>query len=71
MKGWKTILLAASVAVIGALEALDWTNIIKGDNAEFIIAIIGVAFAYLRSVTNTPVGKKTVNPDKENPGGKD
>ena len=60
MKGWKTILLAVAVVAIGALEALDWTNIITGDNAPFIISGLGIIFAYLRKITNTPVGKSHV-----------
>jgi len=57
MKGWKTILLAIAVAVIGALDAFNWADIIPDNLEPFIIPIIGVLFGYLRTITNTPVGK--------------
>lgn len=56
MKGYKTIIFAVVIAVIGALEAFDWTNIISGDSAGFIIMGIGVLMGWLRKVTTTALG---------------
>lgn len=69
-KGKRTIATSTIVAIIGILEAVDYTNFITGENAGKIIAGIAILFAILRVLTNTPVGKKTVNPDKPTPGGK-
>jgi hypothetical protein len=56
MKGWKTLLAAVATAIFGVLEAFDFTNIISGDNAGFIIAGLGIGFAYLRKITTTALG---------------
>jgi len=60
MKGWRTLALALSVAVIGVLQAFDWASIIPQDKTWTGIAMmaIGGAIAALRAVTNTPIGKQ-------------
>jgi hypothetical protein len=60
MKGWKTILLAVAVSVIGSLEAFNWADVIPDNIEPFVIPVIGVLFGYLRTITNTPVGKKDI-----------
>jgi len=57
MKGWKTILFAVIVSVIGTLEAFDWASIIPDKIEAFVLPIVGLIFMYLRSITTTPVGK--------------
>lgn len=59
MKGWKTILTAILVSVIGALEAFEWADVIPDNIEPFVLPVVGVIFAYLRSITNTPVGKSS------------
>jgi hypothetical protein len=58
MKGWKTILLAIVVSIVGALDAFNWADVIPDNIEPFILPLVGVLFAYLRTITNTPVGKK-------------
>lgn len=57
MKGWKTILFAVIVSVIGTLEAFDWASIIPDSIEAFVLPVVGVVFMWLRSITTTPVGK--------------
>ncbi len=57
MKGWKTLLVAIATSIFGALEAFDYTSVIEGSNAGFIIAGLGILFAWLRGVTTTALGK--------------
>lgn len=67
MKGWKTILFN----VIGAiLLVAENQGEAFGLGTETIATIILVGNFVLRFLTNTPVGSKTVNPDKPTPGGK-
>lgn len=55
MKGWRTLVLAVITAAIGALEAFDFTDIITGDNAPFVISALGILFAWLRKITDTKI----------------
>lgn len=57
MKGWKTLLLAVATAVIGALDAFNWVDIIPDNIEGYIIPLLGLAFGYLRTITNTAVGQ--------------
>ena len=57
MKGWKTVLLSIAVAAIGALETFNWADIIPDSYEKPVIMILGALFLYLRTITNTPVGK--------------
>jgi hypothetical protein len=58
MKGWKTLLFSALVAVLGVLQTADLADIL-GDNAGPALVIIGAISAALRMVTTGPavVGK--------------
>lgn len=56
MKGFKTLIVAITTAIFGVLESFDFTNVIDGSNAGFIIAGLGVIFAWLRKVTTTALG---------------
>jgi len=58
MSGWRTLLAAVVTAIFGVLEAFDFTQIIEGENAGFIIAGLGVLFAFLRSITTTALGER-------------
>lgn len=59
MKGYRTIILAVLVAVVGALQGLDWVKLIPDhpQTVGYIVSALGIAFGTLRYVTNTPIGK--------------
>lgn len=57
LKGWKTLLLAVAVAVIGAIDAFNWADIIPDNIEGFILPLIAIVFGYLRTLTNTAIGK--------------
>ena len=58
LKGYKTIILAALTAAFGAaqvaLPALQ--NVLDAKSIGFATMFIGVIFAVLRAVTDTPLG---------------
>ena len=56
-KGWKTLGLSVAVAVIGALDAFEWVDVIPENIEPFIIPLLGIVFGYLRSITTTAMGK--------------
>lgn len=58
MKGWRTLLLSIAVAVIGALNAFDWVDVIPDNIEPFIIPLLAIVFGYLRTITNTALGQK-------------
>lgn len=58
MKGWRTLGLSIAVAVIGALNAFEWVNVIPDKIEPFIIPLLAIVFGYLRTVTNTALGKQ-------------
>ena len=57
MKGWRTLGLSVAVAVIGALDAFNWVDVIPDNIEGYIIPLLGLAFGYLRTITNTAVGQ--------------
>jgi len=58
VKGWKTMGFSVALAVAGALQSTDWTTIVAPSQVGPTLMAIGVVVAVLRTVTNTPVGKK-------------
>lgn len=61
LKGWRTLIFAAVVALVGVLEAFDWATVIPEQYHGWALALIGVVIAWLRKVT-APVGKQS--PDR-------
>lgn len=57
MKGFRTLGLAIAVAVIGAVDAFNWADIIPDNIEGYLLPLIAVIFGYLRTITNTAVGK--------------
>jgi prepilin signal peptidase PulO-like enzyme (type II secretory pathway) len=57
LKGWKTMLLAAATAAVGFLDTFDIQQIIPPNQVGYWLVGIGVAFAVLRAITTTSVGK--------------
>ena len=57
-KGWKTLAASLAIAVVGVLQATDWTTIVPPDKVGPVMVGIGVLMAVLRAVTNGPVGRK-------------
>ena len=58
MNGYRTIIVAIGITVIGALQGLDWVHLLP-DNPQAVGAVttgIGIAMAILRLMTSTPVG---------------
>ena len=58
MKGWRTLLFGAAVALVGVIEAFDWASVIPDKAEGFVLPLIGVAIMYLRKITTTPLGQK-------------
>ena len=57
MRGYRTLIIGALVAILGIAEGFDWINIVPAAWAEFILGAIGVIMIYLRKITTTPVGE--------------
>lgn len=58
MKGYRTLLFSLAVAIVGALESFDWTDLVPPDQAGLALTAVGVAAAVLRFLTSTPVGAR-------------
>lgn len=59
MTGYRTVAVAALVAVFGALQGLDWVHMIPDvQTAGWITTGIGIVMTVLRFMTTTPVGEK-------------
>lgn len=56
MKGYRTLIIGAIIAILGIAEGLDWVNLVPQEWADFIIGGIGLAMMYLRKITTTPIG---------------
>ena len=55
--GYKTFIFAAVVAVLGALQTLDWAQVVPANDVGPVMIAIGGLMAVLRSITSTPPGK--------------
>lgn len=61
MKGFKTLIVGAAVAVLGVLETFDVTNIldfIPDQYDPLVVSGVGFLMIVLRLVTKGPVGGK-------------
>lgn len=61
VKGYKTVIVGALVALLGFLETFDVTNIlglIPDQYDPLVVSAVGFAMVLLRLITTTPVGKK-------------
>lgn len=58
MKGWRTLLFSALIALIGVVEAFDWVEVIPEQYHGWAITLIGVIVAYLRKITTGAIGSK-------------
>lgn len=56
MKGYRTLSLNLSAAVLGVLIATDWTDLAGPTSAGVIVGGLGVANTVLRFFTDGPVG---------------
>jgi hypothetical protein len=55
MTGYKTLAANAGFAVLGVLEAFDWTSTL-GTKAGMVVTALAIANMILRFFTTTPVG---------------
>ena len=61
MKGFKTLIAATAVTLLGFLETCDVTHIldlIPDQYDPLVISGVGLLMAYLRFITKGPVGVK-------------
>jgi len=58
-KGWKTLVFALVIGIIGVLDGFQWVDVIPDRFEPFAIPLIAIVVGYLRSITNTAMGKTT------------
>jgi hypothetical protein len=58
LKGWRTVLLSMAIAVVGVLQTADWATIVGPAQVGPTMLAIAIVMAVLRTVTDTPVGRK-------------
>lgn len=58
LTGYKTVIVAVLVAIIGALQGLDWVNLMPAGSQAvgWVTTALGVIMFVLRAVTTTPLG---------------
>ena len=63
MKGWRTVLVNAGLAVLWVaaevaryLAGFDWAAIVPPDRLPYVLLMVNVANIILRVITTTPVG---------------
>lgn len=55
--GYRTYLIAAITAALGALAAADWVSFFNDPKAGLAVIGMSVLMAVMRSITTTPPGK--------------
>jgi hypothetical protein len=60
LKGYRTLIVAAAIAIVGALQGLDWVSLLPGNSqaAGWVVTGLGIAMMVLRTITTTPVTTK-------------
>lgn len=58
LKGWRTVIVNGAIAVVGVLATAKWPELVPAQYAAPIVAVIGMVNLFLRSITDTVVGKK-------------
>jgi hypothetical protein len=60
MQGWRTLLVAMGIAVVGAAQAngAAWTEVLGPSNAGYVTMVLGFVMGFLRSITTTSPGVK-------------
>jgi len=59
MKGWRTLGFNAVVALVGVVVAFNWGDVLDPKATVIVTTIvIPMINGWLRTVTDTPVGKK-------------
>lgn len=58
LKGWRTLLVSLAIAVVGVLQSADWATIVPAEHVGTVMLVIGVLVAALRTLTDTPLGRK-------------
>jgi len=57
MKGYKTLAFGMALAALGFAQQFDWAAIVPAHWTGLVMAGIGGMVMWLRSITNTPMGK--------------
>jgi hypothetical protein len=58
LKGWRTVAVSAVIAIVGVLQTADWATIVSPSRVGPVMLAIGILVALLRTLTDTPVGRK-------------
>ena len=57
-KGWRTVALSTLLAIVGVLQTADWATIVAPRQVGPVMLAVGILVAVLRTLTDTPVGRK-------------
>lgn len=56
-EGYRTVIFAVLVVVVGALQGMDWVHLLPGGSAAgWINTVLGMVMFFLRTQTTTPLG---------------
>lgn len=58
-KGWRTLIVNLAFVVIGLIQFFHATEAIPKKWAGSVILLVSFANIYLRTITTTPIGKKS------------
>ena len=58
LKGWRTVGVAVAIAAVGALQTSGLADVIPAPYVGPAMMALGFAMAWLRSMTDTTLGKK-------------
>jgi hypothetical protein len=59
LKGWKTIGVNVALLVAGALQQAAWPDLVPAQYVGVAVAVIAAVNLFLRTITNTAVGKSS------------
>lgn len=62
MKGYRTFIVSALMAIFGVLAIVDWNLVIDNPQAGGVAVFSAVVMAVLRVFTNTPPGVSVETP---------
>lgn len=59
LQGYRTYIIAAITAIVGALAATDWVKVFDDPKAGAAMIGMSVLMAVMRSITSTAPGQKS------------
>ena len=57
MKGFRTLIFNAVIALVGVIEVFDWAEVVPNAWMPLVLILVSASGVYLRKITDSPIGE--------------